>query len=454
MGKEWEKANQVDRDLLFDSGRNKMTWLSYQDPAHREGRDDITTVNILQGHNASLNVERVIVGRASGELVLLRLNENLSTVERKFDTGRSLVRSADIGGDRSHLLAACLGDARAVLYDLSVNQEGTKPVSEVHCVNKTEHKCRTWSARFLSNQRLAIGRGVSDRLVYVYEVTPSGLTDEPIRAFGSGRAVKQAQTSAYPLCSIPQSTEDPGFSNDVFLSGGYDGMIRLHDMRSPSDCETFITDPTDTAPVFSLLMVGRERIVAGGAINSLLKVFDIRMPGGRAYSYLDINEPDSRPPLQQENSYDHGEGDSTSAQRRYPYSGFNIFASPQHEVTSKWPRRTESSPIYSLSRPSSSSSSLYVGLEGSVLHFNMTSMLDKHPDPVFNPSLIRRRNGEVDAVKTWDPLPKDKVVRLSMYEQTESGSIPLRVQGPVGFPLNRGEGLPGYDERWFDVNGR
>ena len=211
-------------------------------------------------------------------------------------------------------------------------------------------------------------------------------------------------------------------------------------MRSPSDCEAQISDPTDIAPVFSLLMVGRERLLAGGALNALLKVYDMRMPGGRTYDYMDAN-PNIKQTVIKQPSF---AATRCLQDANYSWGGWNLFSSPRPDPTAKRAPRLHPGPIYSLSRPSSSSSSIYVGMEGLVLHLNISGMLDKHPDPLFTNQDVRDRNGGVDALKTWE----NKVCRLAMYEQTESGGMPLRVQAPVG-TARRDESLPGYDERWF-----
>lgn len=445
----WEGASDEERELDYDAGRNKIDWISYHDPrVHMDGRDDITSLNIIKPQQSSTDgspaLEEIVAGRASGELSLLQLGKGVKQCKiRQFDTQRALVRSADVTSDRSDLLAACLGDARAVLYQIHGLEEVATPISEVSCVSKTEHRCRTWSSRFISPHRLAIGRGVSKTLVHIYDVQSTGLSEEPIRSFGSGRGAKTTQTSAYPIVGIPESTTSTETTGNAFFSGGYDGIIRLHDMRSPSDCEISISDPTDDSAIFSLLMVGRERIVAGGAVNALLKIFDVRMPGGRVYSYLDANQN-----LTNSNgaSVVLNKAESDQAQ----ISGWNLFTTPR--VSSNKPyRRQEGGPIYSLSRPSPSSTSLYVGRENSVTHLNFTSVLDRHPDSVYRNSLYKGPNGDIDIQKTWDPTYNDRVLRLSMYNQTTSGDVRLKVQRDVQRASKPHGTIAGYDERWVGV---
>lgn len=193
------------------------------------------------------------------------------------------------------------------------------------------------------------------------------------------------------------------------------------------------------------MMIGRERVVAGAATNSLLKVFDLRMDRGRAYSYLDATGNQGRDVpsegLVLKQSYD----DDICTQ------GWNIFSTPQtpkdrQDIVC---RRLRESPIYSLSRPSSTSPVFYVGQENQVVQFNITSMLDKHPDPMFKHSLSRMKNGEINVKKTWDP--NDKVMDLCMYDQTSGGDFALRVQRKVGPMPLRDKVVANMDERWVTV---
>jgi len=273
--------------------------------------------------------------------------------------------------------------------------------------------------------------------VYVFEVRPDGLSQQPLRTFGGGLE-KEVNTSAYPIVPIPTSSTSDSTTGNAFLSGGFDGYIRLHDMRSPAEYEALISDPTDFSAIFSMVMLGRERLVAGGAINSLLKVWDLRFTGGRSYHYLDALatggiEDMTTSPVQ---------GDIHSG-------GWNVFASPYDQQNRRWHRGQES-PIYSLSRPSASSTSLYVGRENSVTQFNMTSMLDKHPDPVFRHAVVRKPGGAIDPKRTWDSDGKHRVLSMSMYDQTVQGHMNLKIQMAAEHVGLR-DSIPNYDERWRPV---
>jgi len=447
INSQWQTASKEERSIDFAPDRSKRKWVKYREEYHREGRDDITSVNIVRPHQLQRGDqlrggEHVIVGRASGDLALLRLSSGKKDcVVTSYETRNRIVRATDTTPGQSPLLATCLDNSQAAIYRINGEQDRTAlPLSEVSCVPPEDKQCRLWSCRFLGPEKLAIGRGIAKRLVYVFDVRPEGLSEQPLRTFGGGLE-KDVNTSAYPIVPIPtSSTSDSAFGN-AFLSGGFDGYIRLHDMRSPAEYEALISDPTDFSAIFSMVMVGREKLVAGGAINSLLKVWDLRFTGGRSYHYLDALATGGVE-----------ETTPTPAQGDIHSGGWNVFASPYDQQNRRWHRGQES-PIYSLSRPSASSTSLYIGRENSVMQFNMTSMLDKHPDPVFRHSVVRKPGGLIDAKKTWDPDGKQRVLSTSTYSHTTQGNFSLKIQMAAEHTGLR-DSIPGFDERWRPVGKR
>lgn len=214
-------------------------------------------------------------------------------------------------------------------------------------------------------------------------------------------------------------------------------------MRSPRDCVGTISDLVDNSAIFSLATVGRERVIAGAAAHGLLKVFDLRMPGGRAYSYLDASGKEPRVPLA--NEIDDGEELVLQA------SGSNIYTprtGPGHRQRNR--RWGQDSPVYSLSRPSASSPKLYVGLENHVLDLNFTSAADPYPDPAFKSSLLHDNAGNFDSRQTWNR--GNQVMALSMYEQSGRKETKLVYQKDISNGMVQADkSLKGYDERWHVV---
>jgi hypothetical protein len=83
-------------------------------------------------------------------------------------------------------------------------------------------------------------------------------------------------------------------------------------------------------------------------------------------------------------------------------------------------------------------------VENHIVELNFTSMLDKHPDPIFSRGMVRDQRGNVNVIKSWNP--KHDVLNFAMYEHWPR-EMRLRVQAGIG--LYPGQ-LWGYDERWRD----
>lgn len=247
--------------------RTKFEWLTYREPQHAEGRDDITTLKLLRpdqhsGATGSREGELAVVGRASGDLKLLRLRKgHTNCIVQEYETRAAPVRSADVTTGSSPLILACLGDSRAALYQVDNQSLKASPVSEVSCTSESERSCRTWTTRFLSKTTVAIGRGVTKHPVHVYQIAPDGITGDPIRVFGSGKGLAEGSaTSVYPIVKIPRSSSSRDSDSHEFFSGGYDGKIRyvffllcwisfsssgcIKNSRSGSGCTTCARHPT------------------------------------------------------------------------------------------------------------------------------------------------------------------------------------------------------------------
>lgn len=244
----WEECSAEERDALFDHHRHKIDWYIYKPPGSVEGRDDITSINILRpSYNDRGAHERLILGTANGDLSLIEVplteRDGVELRRTSFRTSGRPVRSAHVSPSSSHL-AACLSDTRVALYSLDhavrpdSDTDDAIPISEITVVPENRRGQRAWSTRFLSDSRVAVGLGPSTEPVHVYEVTPSELRTDAVRKFGldgtlwacDDRVVMGGthtnQSSVYPIIPIPASSQAGHAAGDVFLSGGYDGMIR------------------------------------------------------------------------------------------------------------------------------------------------------------------------------------------------------------------------------------
>jgi len=252
MGDRAEQMSQlasIDGERLeeFDQHHHKIQWLAYKEDEHLEGRDDITSVSLLRPWQRtrqypSTGEEEVVVGRASGELDLLALSasDEQSYVSTRYITEGRLVRSANISPSQDTLLAACLSDSALALYPLRSTDLEVSPFSEISVIPSGKPG-RTWSTRFLTHDRLAVGLGPSIEPIHVYTLSSDGISSEPLRKFGTaGADVKMfgddrvdttgctisGTSSVYPIAPIATSSQAGGMEGDIFLSGWYDGVVR------------------------------------------------------------------------------------------------------------------------------------------------------------------------------------------------------------------------------------
>lgn len=456
----------VRKKKVQNDGSEDVRWMLYRPLNASEGRDDITSLHLLRPHDGeseSKNFQELITGTANGHLQLLNLSvEGGGDIPNAyFVTEGQPVRSTSLLQQpwKPSLLAANIGDDRVSLYEVDTGESNIAPTSSIRIQRPTNsHRTyRTWSTNFLSLENLAVGVGPSDEPLHIYSITPSGIDKEALRKYSlendadrredeitpSGVA-KKSTSSVYPVVPLPPFSSSAASSEGrIFLSGGHDGVIRLHDLRSNKEVEQTYIDPTDDSAIYSLLPRGRETLVVGTSRHSLLKVFDMRL-GAKAYSYLDNSISSS----------------ATESTRKHDTKDWNLFLKP-HSATypgrgggNNWARRSAESSIYSLASPSPCSPYVYAGVENSVLELAFTSVLDPHPDPVFfSPPVGKRRAG--DTVHGFQPK---EVLNLAMYDQTadmmklktqRSLWETFRVRNESGNLTARcTEDLDGLDERW------
>ncbi|KAG9951679.1 hypothetical protein KCU85_g2504, partial [Aureobasidium melanogenum] len=432
----------------FENNGTQVRWWTYKPLSSVEGRDDITSVRILkrndQPSRSSIDSsEQIIIGTANGDLQLVEVPpvEDSSVIKTYYVTNGVSVRSTSLSTDveatqdQPQHLAANLSDSRIALYQVDPAQFKIAPVSEINAIPQRHKGCRIWSTKFLDSSRLAVGLGPSVEPINIFEIRPEGIVEEPMRKIGLTGSADELDpvkaSSIYPI--EPLLDSNGGRNGNLFLSGGYDGIVRLHDMRSPSPFTAIYHDPTDDAAIYSLLSRCRDRVVAGASRHGLLKVFDLRMSGGSMYDYAGVSDTN-----------DSSTGD------------WNIFINPRDRYVNSawrgpnsWMRRSAEGSVYNLSSPSPTSPFIFAGVENAVVEFNFSSVLDKHPDPIFLSSSVGKKVRR-DSVSSYLQHKQD-ILNLAMYSQGTDGSreaMKLRTQRSVEETLGQDINPAGLDERW------
>ncbi|KAL8721016.1 MAG: hypothetical protein Q9225_002221 [Loekoesia sp. 1 TL-2023] len=99
--KKWQSARHGKANLKeFDQHHHRSRWWRVMDPVHRDGKDDITAVKLLQDSQKPLaHYEYIIVGRANGELRMISINHELHNawkIETHFVTAGENIRSISV----------------------------------------------------------------------------------------------------------------------------------------------------------------------------------------------------------------------------------------------------------------------------------------------------------------------------------------------------------------------
>lgn len=239
MGKE---AKTVSKDattgkrtnLFIDQHHHVHVFTAFRDNHFKPGQDDISSVNLLRPtQKLEDNFEYVVAGRASGALSLITfsMSDVTSSSRTEFDTRARSVRDATINEEPNPLLAACLSARDLALYSVHFDDQIVTACDEITVVPSTEQD-KIWSCRFLRHNRLALGLGPSKNPIHVYEIEPSGFSEQPVRKFTmdkddhEGADAGSSVTSVYPIVPITAATSEGGSEGNTFLSGGYDGIVR------------------------------------------------------------------------------------------------------------------------------------------------------------------------------------------------------------------------------------
>ncbi|OAL52285.1 hypothetical protein IQ07DRAFT_366000 [Pyrenochaeta sp. DS3sAY3a] len=438
----------------YDSFQHLNCWFSYQVPNGFEGRDDITSLKLLRPHQRDMAFEDIVYGTASGRLSLLSVSpERYETSEKIYDTARRDVGSISVSSSRSPMVAATLGDTTLALYSAdhdSCSDDPVAPLTEVDPIIPGARHGRLWSCNFLSADKVAVGLGPSYEPIQIYQIGSEGFLSAPLRTFNLETKFWQGTrsdynthrtTSVYPILPIPSHANGASEAGNTFLSGGYDGIIRLHDVRSPRGFESMFWDPTNDSSIYSLAAQGLERIVAGVSMHSMIKVFDLRFSGLHPYHTATLGPPNKPKPksLGRDLAINDIVNDAKDSAATLS-GGWNVYLNPRalpkrNAYREDYWRGREDSPVYSLSIPSATSPNIYAGLEASVESLTFHGVADAHPDPLLSQSIVRfPDSGAVDIKASYNR--NDDALNLGMYEQESEEGLGMQLLVQDGVSSN------------------
>jgi len=520
--------------LRITDGDGSSRWQVWRTERDWAAENDIMDVKLLRPHQKPEGSrEQILIRRADGEIV--RVECGTATLDEgetedgvppdpfitksSYATGSNHIDCMDVSNAAEPILAVCHAKTIQVFRVNGINnsdeaEEGEEddgvalPAEVLHLDRQYDVKHRRRCARFLADNRLAIGvqllDGSAPSPVEIYHVTPHGLA-----AGGRGMVLRPEQSPwisrndqvvgrhcANTMAPLDATASLAGRPGEVFLSGWSDGVARLLDVRARESCVACFVDPVDDGQILSILPIGHERFFAGSHHNACLKAFDLRMPGAKVYSYLDALprtaslSSSSSPAKPMYN--DRQRRQQAQQQQQQPTLSphereINIFlsvpfprqrriwqpllptASAPPATDNRPPRYSRNKammtpppryrgPIYSLSAPSALSPTVYAGIENHVIQLDFACTDDAAAATIFQ----RPHHPGPTPCSQASTRAMDEVLALSCYERPRPGPrestdpILLRKQ-VVGWPpppssthtvVVDDSAEPGWDERW------
>lgn len=206
------------------------------------------------------------------------------------------------------------------------------------------------------------------------------------------------------------------------------------------------TDPVDGSSIYSLASFGCERFIAGASRHCLVKVFDLRLPGGKVYYAADLDPCSSNQNASISSSAPSRAVSPFCCQyhrdARWNRHNYNLFLMPKYRrQRPRSMRKNRDGPVYSLSSPSPCSPTVFAGVENNVLQIDVVSVMDRDPDPIYQ-NMREWIRAEDNVVERWDP--QSAVINMCLYEHRQ-GTPTLKEQQQVDYSFGFRKG---WDARW------
>lgn len=390
-----------------------IKWSSFSFPEDDRPENDILDLRLLRPHqNRNQQGESMFIRRANRELALLHWTPGKNdwvVAATYLVPPETAIDCVDLSEDADPLIAVC-NSGSIHLFPLHTSKAKNHAMTVLLLAETATTKQRKRCAKFLSSSRIAIApqylEGRQPAPIEIFDTKPTESPSTHIQALQqlepnilSGNRVS-GRIGANVLARVDKTGAS---DSDLLLSGWSDGVVRLYDLQTSHNPIREFSDPVDDGQIFSVLPIGQERFLAGSHQNGCLKTFDMRLDG-RVYDYT------SAIPNSHESS-----SSGLSRARRSSGRDINIFlavttqrgAPPSRPLHLQRGARasTYRGSLYSLSSPSPSSPTVYVGIENHVVQLDFINSDD----------LQNNRGG------IRDHLDDRHVLNLSCYERPRLG---------------------------------
>lgn len=453
-------------------------WTVYRPPGAMEGRDDVTCVQAIRsrpvGQGDGQDAQQVIVGTASGRLQSWSLQSRSSrgshpVVRSWYDTGRRSVRALSLVPEQQDIAATILGNDTLAIYNVRRESGASpltqplevKPSSELHLLDGNGSSQQAWSCKFVNSSNIAVTYSNHPQPVGIFTLRPEGPSLESRFSFHADKIGGQPCTTSYAVDALT------GTDGRILCSGGYDGIVRIHDTRVKRCSQYIANDDLYYGAIYSLLPRPEHYILAGASGPEALKAIDmrtmrwLRIPGEAEESGLRGDEAELVPGFSsRQYDYDpqHDELSGVTQVQPWKKSDRPHVQYRSHATLFREERNTEGT-VYNLTSPSSHSPFVYLGVSSRVLELAVYGSQDQNLDPI----VAEYRNGmfkqEDRDAKREDR--KRRSVDLGLLNLSTVTSIPPhkfpqglvpahRIVQQVGMQKVRGLGA-GRTAQWSDV---
>ncbi|KAI1111289.1 hypothetical protein F5Y14DRAFT_316469 [Nemania sp. NC0429] len=392
------------------------------------GKDDTTAISIVKSHSFGENEDAgVVVGRANGDLRLLsvgatgfggtlmhfRPSPSSSAHQQEIwaiDIDSS--SSTMVAGTRESVWLYPIQDDGLAVSDKVVESPVVDPITSISLKATRQPSPFDFirSTKMLNKDTIAVALNRSLDPVRALTITPTGLeVFTPPRILDEHHSMGTNPRTVRALLPIDVRSIASGGGN-VLLSSWDDGTIRLQDLRTSSPVDRVYQDNFEVVvPINALISYGLERFVAGSAYSHTVKIFDFRW--ARGYYHTDslpctTNSPypTPKPPAIVDKPDYHDDR---------PFCNHVIGRLCQWHSLSRHDfyrpncniylplRNSESSPIYSLAKPSDISPTIYAGLSGLLVEFTLKSGVHS-PSTSNSKPLYSRQRDKLAILETGD----------------------------------------------------
>ncbi|KAK2756219.1 hypothetical protein FQN54_005627 [Arachnomyces sp. PD_36] len=422
-----------------------VTLASFNDLQINNSWHDICSVHLLkaeQTHGFNDGREDVILGRRNGDLSRMLISHDGKSFELKksYKTGARNLERTDVSSGPKPVLAAT-ADRKFITLFHACGEE-TETAVEPFASLETAPV----ASKLLCDDTLAAGIGVPNSLSIFHIGQDMVVKTRDIEVDKDIAEENFLGSNRHPntITPLPATSQTGGRPGDLILVGCTSSQTRLYDLRSRNPHAATFIDTVDTSPVYSIHPFGRDHFAVGSGQDAIVKLFDMRMPGIATYSYLNASPSQGHKPT------------GKTLKNGYPlsYSGKNISIFLSHQVIRNRVHHVRyRGPVYALTSPSPSSSTLYAGVENNLVRLDFAST-----DDLSGP-WGSWYNDNLDLDLDLSGKRNDNVLSVSCYERPQMGEqrgMKLLMQEDMSTEL-RGENAndvldgvvrPEWDRRW------